>query len=373
MPTINEIVRRFGPAYLDRYGSAMLPSHRVALKALSECRTEKMGSHDQVCLDCGHVQKVFHSCKNRSCPLCFHKQTQNWLQVQEKRLLPVHYFHLVFTLPSQLRRIVRRHQKVLYPVLFKAAVTSLQSLAADKRYVGGQLGIMAVLHTWGGGMVYHPHLHLFVPGCGITPEGEVHLSRKRYLVPVRALSKKFRGCFLSMARKAVPQENFSAAGDIKKWNVYAKPVKIDRTRRVLEYLGRYLHRIAISNSAIIGVNGEQITFRYKKTSRTGKRSTRETMNLHSMEFLRRFFQHVLPKGMAKIRYYGFLSSSSKRKYRRVELALKLMAYLNGTATDQGDNPELETFIHPCPICGSVRWKILWEPTIPNNTGTAMPP
>jgi len=151
MSSVNKIVRQSGREYIRRYGEKMLPSHRKALESIYKCRTEEMGSHGQVCYKCGYEHLVFHSCKNRSCPQCFFQRTQKWLAIQEQRLLPIHYFHAVFTLPSQLREIIRRHQKALYPVLFHAAVESLQALGADKRFVGGQLGIMAVLHTWSGG------------------------------------------------------------------------------------------------------------------------------------------------------------------------------------------------------------------------------
>jgi len=197
--------------------------------------------------------------------------------------------------PSELRDIVRRHQKTpegrpRIPVLFRAAADALQALVSDERYVGGQFGMTAVLHTWSGAMIYHPHLHCLVPGAGITENGEVHLSRKKFLVPVQALSAKFRGRFLALARKAVPDEDFSKAGKHKKWVVFSKAVKTDNVPKVLKYLGRYLHRIAISNGNIIKIDSNEITFRYKKT--TGKDGTAlwGIMALRPMEFLRRFLR-----------------------------------------------------------------------------------
>lgn len=363
MPTINEIVRQFGREYLKRYGASMLPSHVAALKALTQCRTEEMGFHSQICLECGYEHRVFHSCKNRSCPQCFFQRTQEWLEVQQQRLLPVPYFHVVFTLPSQLREIVRAHQKALYPVLFRAAVESLQDLAQDERYVGGKLGLMAVLHTWSGAMVYHPHLHCLIPGVGITSQGEVVLSRKTFLIPVKALSAKFRGRFLELARKAVPEVDFSQGGNLKKWVVFSKAVETQNVQRVLEYLGRYLHRMALSNASILKIEKDKITFRYKKSTDTHGKSKWGVMQLDPMEFLRRFLQHVLPKGMAKVRYYGFMASGGKKHLAQVQSHLRLIAYLKENEPPVSTQKEETHSLPPCPNCGRVRWKLPWDQPI----------
>lgn len=309
MLTINQIIRRFGGVYEGYYGNSMLPSHRQALDALSKCRTEEMGSHHEFCNHCGYQHVLFHSCRNRSCPLCFAKRTNEWLKKQRERLLPCPYFHLVFTVPSQLRPLFRKHQKTLYPLLFQAAQESLQKLAADEKYIGGRLGILAVLHTWSGAMIYHPHLHCLVPGGGIDSEGKWRASKKNFLVPVRALSSLFRGRFLALARKALPEEDFSVGGNVKKWVVFSKSVEQKNSERVLNYLARYLHRIAITNSRILNIENDEITFRYKKSTKKGGVEWR-TMRLKPMPFLGRFLQHVLPKGMAKVRYYGFLAPSN---------------------------------------------------------------
>ena len=375
MATVNEIMSRFGGDYLHHYGMTMLPSHVKAIQALSKCRTEKMGSHEKMCLQCGHVERVYHSCRDRSCPQCFYNQTRNWLSRQEKRLLPIHYFHIIFTLPSQLRRIIRSHQKALYPILFQAAIKSLQSLAADERYVGGQLGAMAVLHTWSGAMNYHPHLHIFAPGCSLNRKGEVRVSRKQFLVPVKALSKKFRGCFLELARKAVPTADFSTGGDISQWNVFSKVVKPTKTKSVVHYLGRYLHRIAISNASILKADKEGILFRYKKATDKQGRSTFAVMKLAPMEFLRRFLQHVLPKGIVKIRYYGFLSPNSKKQYAKVKSFLMVSVYLkhHPKSNPLKKKKTAPSFIHICPHCGEHAWVNLGSGGRIKRSGSEKPP
>jgi len=373
MPTVNEIVREFGVEYTRLYEYALLPSHQKALKAIHACRTEQMGSHQQICDQCGYEHRIFHSCKNRSCPQCYFKRTQQWLKVQEQRLLPVHYFHLVFTLPSQLRMIIRRHQKALYPVLFHAATESLQALAADKRYVGGKLGITAVLHTWSGAMNYHPHLHCLVPGVGINAKGDVLLSREKFLVPVKALSAKFRGRFLELARKAVPEENFSVGGNVKKWVVFSKPVKNKNAQKVLQYLGRYLHRMAISNSSILKVENNSVLFRYKKTTDKNGRGKWAVMKLDPKEFLRRFLQHVLPKGLAKVRHYGFLAPAAKNKLDQVSRTLKLSAYLKQQEIPIVEQKEETNIFDPCPICGCTNWKTPWNREAPKVKQVTMPP
>lgn len=373
MPTVNQIVRQFGPEYIKKYGDSMLPSHLQAINALIHCRTEAMGFHEQVCLQCGYEHQVFHACKNRSCPLCFFKQTQIWLERQEQRLLPTHYFHVVFTLPSQLRMIIRRHQKALYPVLFHAAAESLQALAADKRYVGGQLGILTVLHTWSGAMIYHPHLHCLIPGLGITSDGGFLLSRKKYLIPVKALSAKFRGRFLELARKAVPEEDFSIGGNVKKWVVFSKPVETKNVERVLHYLGRYLHRMAISNSSILKVENNKVTFRYKTSTDKHGKSKWGTMQLDAMEFLRRFLQHVLPKGMAKVRYYGFLASGAKTHFAHIQLNLRLLSYLKQQDSMITPKNRETNNMAPCPKCGGIHWKLPWDQVRPVQKRVIMPP
>ena len=230
--------------------------------------------------------------------------------------MPVPYFHLVFTLPAILREIVRKNQKAFYAILFQAAAESLAKLGMDPKYVGGQLGMLAVLHTWTRTKEYHPHLHLLVPAGGLTKDGVWRPARRKFLVPVKPLSLIFRAKFMKLARKALPDETFPQEIWGKEWVVFSKPT-FKKTKKVLNYLGRYVHRVAISNNSIIALENDHVTFRYQDST------TREwkTMRLAAMEFLRRFLQHVLPKGFHKVRYFGLLHPTNKVRLKRLQLLL----------------------------------------------------
>lgn len=315
MPELADIFRRYGDEYLEKFGANILPSHRRALSDILHCRTEMLGGHVYRCDQCGHEVYAYHSCRNRSCPKCHGPPTEAWLDKRRAELLPVEYFHLVFTLPKALGEIVRRHQKTLYGVLMKSAAQALMKLAADPKYVGGQLGVLAVLHTWSRPLDYHPHVHCLVPGGGISVDQEWLPARKGYLVPVRALSKIFRGMFMAMAAK-LPDVTIPKTVWDQRWVVYCKP-SVPGPQKVLDYLGRYVHRVAIPNSRIVSIDDGRVCFRYQNCG------TREwkTMTLPATEFIRRFLQHVLPKGVHKVRYYGFWAPSNRARLRRVQIAL----------------------------------------------------
>lgn len=235
---IADVFRRHGSQYLDRYKDSILPSHHRALRNLSQCRTAAMGGHLCRCDRCAALHYRYHSCRNRSCPTCLWNRTDQWIRAKSTQLLPVPYFHLVFTLPSELRRLVRSNQKALLSVLFRAATSSLMDLARDPHYIGGKIGILAVLHTWTRAMVYHPHLHCLVPGGGLSPDGDYWLpTRSNYLVPVKALSVMFRARYMDMARKALPEVRFPQAVWQKPWVVYSKPA-LQGFGPLLRYLGR---------------------------------------------------------------------------------------------------------------------------------------
>lgn len=300
MPSVADIVRRFGPAYLARYGAAMPPSHRRALADLAACRTAALGGHVTQCDACGAEHYVYHSCRNRSCPTCHGAATAAWLTAREAELLPVSYFHVVFTLPSELRDLVRAHQTVLLAALMRSAAEALHALAADPHYVGGTLGILAVLHTWTRALVYHPHVHCLVPGGALAPDGATwRPARGDFLVPVRALSVGFRARFLARLTAALPNVVVPAAVWRTPWVVYCKPT-VQGSALVLRYLARYVHRVAITDARIRTITATQVTFAYKDAQAHAWR----TMTLAGEEFLRRFLQHVLPRGFHKVRYYG---------------------------------------------------------------------
>ncbi|MGH2671216.1 MAG: IS91 family transposase, partial [bacterium] len=290
MPSVAAVVRRFGAAYLARYHAAMLPSHRRALRDLAACRTAALGGHVTQCDACGAEHYVFHSCRNRSCPTCHGTVTAIWLAAREAELLPVPYFHVVFTLPSALRDVVRSHQRVLLHALMTTAAEAWQALARDPHYVGGTLGILAVLHTWTRALIYHPHVHCLVPAGALAPiaaapNASGHTlpwrpARGTFLVPVRALSVRFRARFLARLRRVLPNVTVPPQVWQQPWVVYCKPT-VQGSALVLRYLARYVHRVAISDARIRTSTAEQVTFTYKDAERQQWR----TMTLSGMEFL----------------------------------------------------------------------------------------
>jgi len=350
MLELADVVRRYGDVYLEKFGHDMPPSHRRALQDIRHCRTEVLGGHVYVCNQCGHRQYAYHSCKNRNCPKCQREDTDLWLQQRRQELLAVPYFHVVFTLPKEFHELVRRHQKTMYGVLMKAAAGSLMKLAADPRYVGGQLGILTVLHTWTTTLTYHPHVHCLVPAGGVSQDERWLSARKDYLVPVTALSKIFRGIFVEMVRQAVPKVVLPDAARMKSWVVYCKPA-VQGKERVLQYLARYVHRVAFANSRLIGMEGDQVTFRYQDR---GKRQ-KKTMTLPALEFLRRFLQHVLPRGTHKVRYYGFWNPSHRQLLRRIQLVTGVSPIPTATQDDAShqtvqEGPATSDGPKTCPCC-----------------------
>jgi hypothetical protein len=343
-----DVFRLYGGDYLERFGERLLPSHRRALGDITACRTERLGGQMTECTRCGHRHRVYHSCRHRSCPKCHATDTARWLEKRQGELLPVPYAHAIFTLPEQLRRLVRRHQKTLYGILMKAAAEALMDLAADARYVGGRIGILAVLHTWGGAMVYHPHVHCLIPAGGLAEDGQWCLARKRYLLPVRALSRIFRAKFMALARKAHPELHFSESLWSTDWVVYCKPAP-QGGKKVLRYLGRYVHRVAITNRRITSISQGRIGFGYKD-SRTERW---QTTHLPAREFIRRFLQHVLPKGFNKVRYYGLLSPANRAVLKRVQLLLAKPEKPEEQPADTSfqTTQRIESHPRPCPCCG----------------------
>lgn len=266
-----DVVRRHGEDYLARYGSAVPRRHVHAMRAITRCRTGALGGHLAQCTACGHEHLLFHSCHHRACPQCGHGATSRWLERQRNLLLPVPYFHVVFTLPAELRRLVREHQHVLLSVLFRAAFAALAALCRDRRWLGGQIGALALLHTWSRTLEWHPHVHMLVPAGALAQDGRTWITsparRVPFLVPVRALADGFRGRFLHLARRAlgtlphVPRR--------KRWVVFAKPA-LQGPERVLDYLGRYVHRTALSDKAITHCEGASLR---RSATRASPRAT----------------------------------------------------------------------------------------------------
>ena len=268
MIELADIMAKYGGEYLNKFGIPMLPSHKRAIADILACRTESMGGHLHECDACRHQHYSYHSCKNRSCPKCHTSDTKRWVEKREAELLPVRYFHVVFTLPQELRDNMRSNQSKLYSILMQAASEMLMKLALDPKHVGGKLSILAVLHTWTRTMEFHPHVHMLVPAGGLDIDGNWRTTRKKWFVPVKALSKLFRARFMKLAQKALPEESFPQEVWKKEWVVYCKP-PLTNSKKVLRYLGRYVHRIAIVNSRIESMDNGNVTFRYQENA-TGK-------------------------------------------------------------------------------------------------------
>jgi hypothetical protein len=354
MPELAEVFARHGDGYLAKYGRSVLPSHRRAIRDIVSCRTGAMGGHVFRCDSCGGKVYAYHSCRNRHCPKCRHGAAEDWLAARRREILPVTYFHAVFTLPSDLRRLVRSHQRPLGGIIMRAAAGATIKLCRDARYVGGTVGVMAVLHTSGRNLSWHPHVHCLVTGGGLSGDGAWLSSRRKFLVPVRALSKIFRGKFRDAVREALPDVTLPDSAWKRKWCVHCKPAP-GATDAVLRYVARYVYRGIISNRDIIAVTDGHVTFRYKATD-TG-RST--TMTLHPHEFMRRFLQHVMPKGFHRARYYGLWSAPWRKKLRRLQLAMGARPPTpEPDDCDAGDD-DAPAPRHPlegetCPHCGKGR-------------------
>jgi Putative transposase/Transposase zinc-binding domain len=353
MPEVADVFRRYGGEYLERFGRDLLPSHRRAIDDLVHCRTEALGGHLLQCDHCGQEHYVYHSCRNRSCPKCHHLDTEVWLAERRQELLPVPYFHVVLTLPQELRALVRSNQKDLYDILLRAAAQALIKLAADPHYVGGLIGVLCVLHTWTRALVYHPHVHCLVPAGGVCADRTAwRPARQTYLVPVRALSKLFRGLFRDLVRQARPDLALPESVWTTEWVVYCKPA-LQGTEQVLRYLGRYVHRIALTNSRILSIEDGQVCFRYQDSRHHGWKP----MTLPALEFIRRFLQHVLPEGFHKVRYYGLWSPVHRPLLHQLQLCL---AHLDPNPPPESSAPVTCPDARwgvplragqPCPHCG----------------------
>lgn len=346
MPTVADVLRRHGASYLERFGPQMPAEHKKVLQALSACRTGELGTVVYTCSSCGHTHAMGRSCGNRHCPTCQHGKTKAWLEKQTSRLLPCPYFLITFTLPAELRELVRANQRACYAALFEASSEALKTLAADSKYVGTRTpGFFGVLHTWGRTLEYHPHVHYVVPGGGLSDNGEKWLpSRADFFVPVKALSILFRAKFRDALKRAGLYAHAPAGVWRQPWVVNSQAVGDGRTS--LKYLAPYVFRVAISDRRIISADDQQVTFSYRKS---GTKHWRK-MTLEPHEFIRRFLQHVLPAGFQKVRHYGFLAAGRKVSLDAVRwlvsLHYGLMYLLWSTQLVAPEPPKVR-----CPVCG----------------------
>ena len=355
-----DIVRRYGPAYCQKYGDRLLPSHRRALRAIEQCRTEALGGQVYACPQCEQVVYRYHSCRNRHCPKCQHAQAQAWLAQQQTFLLPVPYFLLTFTLPAELRQLARQQQRLFYDLLFRASAAATQQLARDPRFLGGQIGMLGVLHTWRRDLRYHPHVHYLVPAGGLADEDHTwRPARRNFLLPVKALSRLFRGHFQHALQKTAYYADVPARVWSQAWVVHCKPVGSGET--ALKYLAPYIFRVALSNRRLVKLDAtrDQVTFRYTQAASGQTRYC----TLPAEHFLHRFLHapRVLPKGFVKVRYYGFFAPGTRPHLAALQQQLGLRATETPGPTNPGSvapmaNPQPPDPRHSgdevrCPACG----------------------
>ncbi len=371
---VADIVREYGAAFRATYHV----SHGQArvLRAIAQCRTAALGGHVEVCERCGTERLCYDSCRNRHCPKCQGSARAKWLAAEQALLLPIPYFHVVFTLPHRLNPLIRVNQCRLYDLLFQTAAQTLQEFARDPKHLGAEVGITAVLHTWGQTLTEHVHVHCVVTGGGVSLDGtQWRACRRRFLFAVKALSQVFRGKYLAGLERLRRQQRLTFAGEsaplgedsawsafrqhlhATPWVVYAKP-PWGSPEHVLKYLSRYTHRVAIANSRLVFVGAGVVHFRYTDYAAQG---TTKLMELPATEFLRRFLLHVVPSGFVRIRHYGLVAN--RARHEKLTRCRQLLAVVAApatalpppTPTDTSAPPAAST---PCPRCAGSLWRII---------------
>jgi hypothetical protein len=325
-PEVADVFRRYGAVYRDAHAGHLSLDQRKVMGAIEACRSPALGGHVEQCGDCGHARVAYNSCRNRHCPKCQGLARAEWLADRQADLLPVPYFHVVFTLPTAIAEVAYQNKAVVYGILFKAAAETLRVIAADPKHLGAEIGMVAVLHTWGQALQHHPHLHCVIPGGGPSPDGTKWVGcRPGFFLPVRVLSTLYRRLFLTLLQAAFDEGRLEFFGELAAlakpaafaallkplrkapWVVYAKR-PFGGPAKVLEYLGRYTHRVAIANSRIVDMADGRVSFLWKDYRHHDKR---KAMTLDADEFIRRFLLHVLPNGFHRIRHYGYLANGHR--------------------------------------------------------------
>jgi hypothetical protein len=367
---VADIFRDHGAAWRSANAGHVSLEQLKVMSAIERCRTAALGGHVERCEKCSHTIIAYNSCRNRHCPKCQGAAAREWLAEREAELLPVPYYHVVFSLPAQIADIAYQNKAVIYDLLFKASSETMLTIAADPKHLGARIGFLSVLHTWGSAMTHHPHVHMIVPGGGFSQDGNRWLScRPRFFLAVRVLSQLFRGLFLHKlgaahqagelqlfgkhARLIDPQAFAAYLKPLRntKWVVYCKR-PFGGPKEVLRYLARYTHRVAISNRRLIASDEKGVTFKWKDYRREG-RERYQVMSLANHEFIRRFLIHVLPAGFHRIRYYGLLASGTRAKnIARARELLTLPVIALDTikaASSNAEEPQMPE--HRCPCCG----------------------
>jgi hypothetical protein len=372
-PQVADVFRRYGDTYRDQAGSLLSTAHRRVMTAIEQCRTAALGGHVEQCDRCGHRRVWYNSCRNRHCPSCQSLARAAWIEARKAELLDTEYFHVVFTVPDEIAVIAAQNKAVIYGILFRTVAETLRTIAIDPKHLGADIGFFAVLHTWGQTLVHHPHLHCVVPGGGLSNDGTRWVScRSGFFLPVRVLSRLFRRLFLEHLHVAFDAGHlqFSAAlhalsnrdafvdhlapARRAEWVVYAKR-PFAGPEQVLDYVGRYTHRVAISNHRLIDIDDGHVRFRYKDY-RAERPDSQKTMTLAAPEFIRRFLLHVLPSGFHRIRYYGLLGNRHRAekldRCRQFLATASPPAPAHQTTPDYRDRYEALTglSLRACPLC-----------------------
>ena len=334
---VADIFRQVGPVYRQDHADALSVGQLRVMRDIERCRTAALGGHVEQCDACGHQRIAFNSCRDRHCPKCQSLVRAQWLEDRQAELLPVEYFHVVFTVPQEIAAIAYQNKALVYGILFRAAAETLRTIAADPKHLGAEIGFIAILHTWGQNLLHHPHLHCVVPGGGPSPDGKRWVAcRPGFFLPVRVLSRLFRRLFLQQLQQAFDNDElqfFNSLAALKdrvafakylapathaEWVVYAKP-PFGGPEQVLQYLGRYTHRVAISNNRLLDFTDGQVSFAWKDYRHD---SRNKVMRLDAHEFIRRFLLHVLPCGFQRIRHFGFLANCHRQA--RLDLCRQLL-------------------------------------------------
>jgi hypothetical protein len=364
-PTVEvaDILRTQGSRFLDRYRSSFDYQQLKAFRAVQNCRTAALGGHIDACPRCGYEAAIsYNSCRNRHCPKCQSQARQRWVAAREQELLATSYFHVVFTVPHELNVIALDNQRLFYDLLFTASAATAIEVAADPEHLGAAIGIISILHTWGQNLLLHPHVHCVIPAGGLSPDHSqwVH-PRYPFFLPVKVLSRVFRGKFLAGLKHLYGRHKIRCAGPAavlaeprqfrallrrlhrQDWCVYAKPA-FGGPMQVIRYLGRYAHRVAMSNHRLLDFDGERVSFRWKDYAHGGKQ---RKMTLPATEFLRRFFLHVLPKGFVRIRHFGYLAN--RFRAARLTLCRRLLSTVPTLSAPRQDSADTAALWH-CPKC-----------------------
>jgi hypothetical protein len=383
---VADIFRRHGHAYRVAHDGHLGRVERRVMSAIELCRTAALGGHVEACEDCAHARVAYNSCRNRHCPKCQSATRERWLADRQADLLPVPYFHVVFTVPAEVAEIAFHNKAVVYAILFDAVAATLKTIAADPRHLGGEIGFLAILHTWGQALTHHPHIHCLVPGGALSPDGRWLGCRPNFFLPIHVISRLFRRLFLErlQAAHAAGRLRFSGTldglGDAhafaaairqlrrKNWIVYAKP-PFGSPGHVLAYLGRYTHRVAIANSRLVSADDTSVTFRWRDY-RHGNAPRLMTLAPH--EFIRRFLIHSLPDGFHRIRHYGFLANGCRRARGAIIRQRLLTTEPTPTAAAGETTRPLPRFDPTvCPCCGGI---LRITATLPRwRTGPSRPP